>query len=248
MARLTREKNEEAESNGAPPSVPVMTGTHFHALDEKGRIIIPAKLRPALTDHFWMILNDKDNIDLYDYQTGLDILRHCERQMAEHPEDEDIAAAVERITGAAEEVTVESGWRVQVPDILRFYGALDKEVVTVGALNHATLWSREKWDEAQTRRLESAEVRRAQAGMLRAAASSIRKAQTTAEPVVEMPEVVEERVQVGEQADVAATGTTGIAAVGGPVGSREPDTRTAPASTGDGKRGNRILTLSQLGR
>ena len=139
MARLTRDKSEDAVASGPATAVPVMTGTHFHALDEKGRIIIPAKLRPALTQHFWMMLNARDNIDLYDYQTGLDILQHCERQMAEHPEDEDIAAAVERITEAAEDIEVDSNWRVMVPDILRFYAQLDKEVVTVGALNHATL-------------------------------------------------------------------------------------------------------------
>lgn len=253
MARLTREKSEAAMSSSPPASVPVMTGTHFHALDEKGRIIIPAKLRPALTEHFWMILNAKDNIDLYDYQTGLDILQHCERQMAEHPEDEDIAAAVERITEAAEDIIVDSNWRILVPDIIRFYAQLDKEVVTVGALNHATLWSRDKWDEAQARRLENVDVRKAQAGMLRAAASSVKKTQ----PAVSSPvEVVE--VEEMEQAHVAATGTggagTGGSSVGGSIGrvmgagNRDSDAATAPASTVDGKRSARLLTLSQLGR
>jgi MraZ protein len=146
-----------------------MTGTHFHALDEKGRVIIPAKLRPALTEQFWMMLDENDNIGIYNYKTGLDVLEHCERMIAEDPENEDIAYAVERITGAAELMTVENGWRVPVPEILRYYAELDKEVVTVGVLNHAVLWSRDKWEQAQTRRLQSVEVRRAQAGLLRAA-------------------------------------------------------------------------------
>jgi MraZ protein len=225
------------------PEVPVMTGTHFHALDEKGRVIIPAKLRPALTEQFWMMLDENDNIGIYNYQTGLDILEHCERTIAEHPEDEDIAAAVERITGAADLMTVEGGWRVSVPEILRFYAQLDKEVVTVGVLNHAVIWSREKWEEAQARRLQSQEVRRAQAGLLRAAASSIKKAvETPQESVSAEPEVA---VASGAANSGAAGGNVGIAT--GTSGVLATGDATA-ASAGDGKRGSRVLTLSRLGR
>jgi MraZ protein len=243
-------KGAEVE-NGAPfitPEVPVMTGTHFHALDEKGRVIIPAKLRPALTEQFWMMLDENDNIGIYNYRTGLDVLEHCERMIAEHPDDEDIASAVERITGAAELMTVENGWRVPVPEILRFYGQLDKEVVTVGVLNHAVLWSREKWEAAQTRRLQSVEVRRAQAGMLRAAASSLRKPANA-------PVEIEENVQTSEVA--AATGTEGPY-LGGPVGgvgnlgggsaAGSPAASATDAPASNGGRSTRVLTLSKLGR
>ena len=216
------------------PSVPVMTGTHFHALDEKGRVIIPAKLRPAFTEQFWMILDENDNIGLYNYQTGLDVLEHCEQMIANTPDDDDLAAAVERITGAAEQMTVEGGWRVPVPEILRFYAQLDKEVVTVGVLNHAVLWSREKWEAAQARRLQSTEVRRAQAGLMRAAASSIRKKQEAARGDVETQKTIEaDEAPAIELAE----------AVGG---SRAPRAAAAPA--GDGRRSSRVLTLSRLGR
>lgn len=214
-----------------------MTGTHFHALDEKGRVIIPAKLRPALTDQFWMMLDENDNIGIYNYRTGLDVLEHCERTIAEHPDDEDLAAAVERITGAAELMPVDNGWRVQVPEILRFYAQLDKEVVTVGVLNHAALWSRERWEAAQHRRLQSAEVRRAQAGLLRAASSSIKKANDKAAAVLPIVETSEQDVEI------VATGTRGSES--GRSGSRG-ETSSSPAR--DDKRNPRVLTLSRLGR
>ena len=236
MAKVAND--EQSVGSPAPmsriPNVPVMTGTHFHALDEKGRVIIPSKLRPALTEQFWMILDENDNIGLYNYSTGLEVLEYCERRIAENPDNEDVADAVERITGAAELMTVEGGWRVPIPEILRFHAELDKEVVTVGVLNHAVLWSRERWETAQTRRLQSVEVRRAQAGLLRAAASSIKKAAQTTVLTSEK----------AEQSDVAAatSGGNGAAIAGSGNGA------TAPASTGDGKRSSRVLTLSRLGR
>ena len=247
--------SEERSTPRASPVVPVMTGTHFHALDEKGRVIIPSKLRPALTEQFWLMLDESDNVAVYNYQTGLDVLAHCENMMADHPDNEDIASAVERITGAAEMVSVEGNWRVQVSELLRFHAQLDKEIVTVGVLNHAVMWSREKWEAAQVKRLQSTDVRRAQAGMLRAAASGIRKkaneqaAQIEAEFAVEEPFVPAARAQAGRAAGRnvgdgnAANDNARIADVdasGRPV-------KTAP-STGDGKRSPRVLTLSQLGR
>ena len=179
---LQTQKAASTKAQAAPgaktvalPTVPVMIGTHFHALDEKGRIIIPSKLRPALTEQFWMMRDENDNISIYNHQTGLDIFEHCERLMAEHPDDEEIAEAVIRTTSVADLVTVEtSTWRVPISEILRYHADLEKDVVTVGVLNHAVLWNRKRWEEAQERKPDETAVRKAQAALLRAAASGVR--------------------------------------------------------------------------
>ena len=236
MPRVAGVENESVASVSSS-GVPVMTGTHFHALDEKGRVIIPAKLRPALTDQFWLMLDENDNVGIYNHKIGLDVLRYCEQRIASDPENDHIAAAVERITGNAELMPVDGNWRVQVPETLRFFAGLNKEVVTVGLLNHAVLWARDKWENAQAIRLKSPEVRRAQAGMLRAAASSIRREAAEIENVP--PAVAEE-----------APPTTGIAALGrgnGTTGAASAAT-SANASAGNGARGSGVLTLSRLGR
>ncbi|RYX84552.1 hypothetical protein EON83_09380 [bacterium] len=226
VAALKGEDKTDVQSVIVP--VPVMTGTHFHGLDEKGRVIIPAKLRPGLTEQFWMMLDENDNVAMYNYKTGLDVLEYCERQMADNPSDEFIAAAVERITGAAEHVTVENdSWRVAVSDILRFYAKIEKDVVSIGVLNKVVMWSRERWELAQADR-ENPDVRKAQAGMLRAAASQIKKSEAQKAKEKEI-EVVEE---VAAKEAGNGTGTTGAAA----------------ASAGNGRRSAGVLTLSQLGR
>ena len=220
MPRVSAVRGEEKPE--APPEivVPVMTGTHFHALDDKGRVIIPAKLRPGLTERFWMMLDENDNVAMYNHSTGQDVLEYCERQMAQNPEDEFIAAAVARITGAAELVVVDGdAWRVPVSEILRFRARIEKEIVTVGVLNKAVMWSRELWEKAQAT-VESPEVRRAQAGMLRAAASGLKNTP---------------RPQEVEKVDEDAKRRSGTE-------------RATAASAGDDERNPRILTLSQLGR
>jgi len=231
MARISAPRGEERSVSPPEIVVPVMTGTHFHALDDKGRVIVPAKLRAGLTERFWMMLDENDNVAMYNQNTGRDVLEYCEQQMAQNPGDEFIAQAVERITGAAEFVVVDGdAWRVSVSEILRLRTQIDKEVVTVGVLNKAVMWSRERWILDQQKG-ESPEVRRAQAGMLRAAASQIRGKEA---PKIE-DKVVEEAVRE------AGNGTTGLAT--GTTGERAANT---PA--GDGRRSGRVLNLQNIGR
>lgn len=228
MARISAAREE-----GTPPEivVPVMTGTHFHALDDKGRIIVPAKLRAGLTERFWMMLDEDDNVAMYNHKTGHDVLEYCEQQMAESPDDEFIAHAVARITGSAEQVVVDGeAWRVSVSEILRLRTRIDKDVVTVGVLNKAVMWDRERWVASQEKG-DSLEVRRAQAGMLRAAASKIRKQ----EAAKAEEKVVEEAVRE------AGNGTTGLST--GTTGGRAAD-----SSASDGRRSGRVLNLQNIGR
>lgn len=240
------EIGEEAVPLGLPGAA-VMIGTHFHSLDEKGRVIIPAKMRAALTGQFWMMLDENDNIGLYPYATGEDILKHCERMMAEHPTDEDIAAAVLRITEAADLVTVESAFRVPVPDLLLYRGGLIKEVVTVGALNHAVLWGREKWEESEVSKPITIEVRKAQASLMRAAASGSRRSEQD-ESARQAEEASREQALERAHERGLERESERASAPGAGAGRAERSGGRKAASSGDGGRGFGVLKISDLGR
>ena len=221
------------------PVVPVMTGTHFHALDEKGRVIIPSKLRPALTGQFWLVLDDNDNIAIYNYRTGLDVFEYCEQMLAEYADDEDVADAVKRTMSTAELVTAEGNWRVQVPELLRIHAQLDKEIVTEGFINSAVIMDRDRWESEQERRLQNKRVRQVQGKILRAAASGAgRKAQSHEQEKAE-EEAHEARAASAETGSYETRGR-GVAA--GRIAFEKA------ASTGNGGRSSRILALQKLGR
>lgn len=149
-----------------------MSGTFPHSLDEKSRVTIPAKLRDALTEHFWMILDDNNNIALYSDAMWQKVLQHCQRVMAANENDETIAAAVERITSFCDEIIVENAnWRIPINEILRERAQLQKDVVTVGVIDHAVIWAKEKYDAQMAARLDHEEVRKKQAALLRAAST-----------------------------------------------------------------------------
>lgn len=247
----------EADAPSAPllaPTSPmravsVMTGTHFHALDEKGRVIIPAKLRPALTEQFWILLNGSDNIAFYNHSTWLDVMAYSESLTAQRPGDLVLADSVRRIAETAEKVVVEGNWRVQIPDYLRLRAQLDKEVVTVGVLNHAVLWDRQRWEQAQEFRPHSQEVRRTQDEILRAAASG-RILKSRASESDHPQRVLHGQEQYEEVEGAPSANFAADVEAGAGLGSSGARGRTvaAAASASDGKRSSRVLTLSQIGR
>lgn len=247
-ARIDREEAIAGEENApsspvtlapaAAPVVPVMTGTHFHALDEKGRVIIPSKLRPALTGQFWLVLDDSDNIAIYNYRTGLDVFEYCEQMLAEYADDEDVADAVKRTMSTAELVTAEGNWRVQIPELLRIHAQLDKEIVTEGFINSAVIMDRDRWEAEQERRLGNKRVRQMQAKILRAAASGAGKKAQSHEQ------------EKAEEETRASRATSGEAAGYGAGSNVAPGRRAfeKAASAGDGGRSSRLLALQRIGR
>jgi transcriptional regulator MraZ len=48
--------------------------------------------------------------------------------------------------GAASECALDPQGRLSLPPVLREHGALDKEILIIGACNRLEVWSRERWD------------------------------------------------------------------------------------------------------
>ncbi|MFD0867044.1 division/cell wall cluster transcriptional repressor MraZ [Tessaracoccus lubricantis] len=119
-------------------------GTYTPKLDEKGRLILPAKFREALED-------------------GLVVTRTQERALAVFPRptfEAKMAAAlaapstVKRVrdylrmmmAAASDEVPDRQG-RITIPPPLRQYANLDREVVVIGSGDHAEIWDVNAWNE-----------------------------------------------------------------------------------------------------
>ena len=121
----------------------VFLGTHTPKLDEKGRLILPAKFRDELAD-------------------GLVITRFQERCLAIWP----IATFVEGAqsvrgtsssqqvrdyqrmlaSGASDETPDKQG-RITIPPHLRAYASLEKDCVVVGAINRVEVWDATAWEQ-----------------------------------------------------------------------------------------------------
>ncbi|MBQ9973328.1 MAG: division/cell wall cluster transcriptional repressor MraZ [Oscillospiraceae bacterium] len=119
-----------------------MTGTFEHAIDGKGRLFIPSRLKEELGDSFHLSMGADQCLTIYPQQAW-DAL--CQRA-DELVEDEDIEA-MEVFFAQTYRCTVDSQNRIVIPPMLRDYAGLEKDVAIVGANKVARIYNAKRWEE-----------------------------------------------------------------------------------------------------
>jgi MraZ protein len=122
----------------------VFTGEYRHAVDEKGRLAVPARFRPQLAG-------------------GCVVARWLDTCLAIFPMAawEDLAAKVgslpmtdpnarllqRQLFAGAFETEIDRQGRVLVPQGLRAFAELDGEALVLGSRDHAEVWAPARWGE-----------------------------------------------------------------------------------------------------
>ncbi len=117
-------------------------GTHSPRLDEKGRIILPAKFREELSSGLVLTKGQENCIYVFSAREFEKVLA----QMQDAPLSNMAARDYIRIflSGASDEVPDKQG-RVTIPAALRAYAGLAKELVVIGAGSRAEIWDATSW-------------------------------------------------------------------------------------------------------
>ena len=117
-------------------------GEFEHALDDKGRLAIPAKFRPALADG--MVITR--GLDACLFVWPMEDWRVVAQKLAQLSLMHADARRLQRLlfAGATDTAPDRLG-RVLVPSFLRDYAELREAVVVVGLLNHLEIWGRANW-------------------------------------------------------------------------------------------------------
>ena len=118
-------------------------GEYTHAIDDKGRLTIPAKFREELSYGSVITRGYDRYLVLYTADAFKRITTRAESLSPTNPENR----ALLRLTfsGASEAVPDRQG-RIMVPPYLREYAALDAECVVVGVGHAIEVWSQAGWN------------------------------------------------------------------------------------------------------
>ena len=120
-------------------------GEYNHTVDEKGRLIIPSKFRDELGDSF-VVTKGLDGC-LFVY--GNEEWNRLSVKLQGLPFTNKSARAFSRyMLAGAVTVDVDKQGRILLPQVLRTFGELDKEVVLIGVGSRVEIWNRNKWNEA----------------------------------------------------------------------------------------------------
>ncbi|MFD2612799.1 division/cell wall cluster transcriptional repressor MraZ [Paenibacillus gansuensis] len=118
-------------------------GEYQHTIDDKGRMIIPAKFRDALGTNF-VVTRGLDNC-LFVYP--MEEWKVLETKLKALPLMKSDARAFTRFFfSGATECELDKQGRVNLPNTLREHGKLEKDCVVLGVSNRVEIWSKEVWE------------------------------------------------------------------------------------------------------
>jgi len=119
-------------------------GEYSHTVDNKGRLIFPAKFRDDLGEKF-IATKGLDNCLFVYTQEEWAILENKLKQLPlAKPE---ARAFVRFFFAGAAELEADKQGRVLLPNNLREYAKLDKDVIVIGVSSRIEIWSKEAWEE-----------------------------------------------------------------------------------------------------
>jgi MraZ protein len=123
--------------------LPRFTGSVEHALDEKGRLIVPARFRERLGAGFVITIAEPDPcLVLYPSVTWA---QFCQRLEEAPRKDERFRRFVRHLFAHTEEVACDAQGRLLIPGALRGFAAIDRDVISIGALTRVEIWAKERY-------------------------------------------------------------------------------------------------------
>lgn len=122
-------------------------GEYQHNIDEKGRVAVPKKFRPLLAQGMVVTRGLDDCLFLYTQEEWVVLAE----RLANLPFSQANTRAFARLMLAgAMELSLDKQGRVLLPEYLRQYAGLNKEITVAGLYNRLELWDKEKWQAYST--------------------------------------------------------------------------------------------------
>ena len=122
-------------------------GEYSHTIDTKGRLIVPSKFREQLGNEFVVTKGLDGCLFVYPNEEW----KNIEEKFRNIPLTTKDARKFSRFffAGAAS-CEVDKQGRILLPQVLREFAALEKDVVLVGVLSRIEIWSKDRWQETNS--------------------------------------------------------------------------------------------------
>lgn len=131
-----------------------MTGEYKHSMDSKGRVFIPAKLREELVEPFYITISDEKCLRVYGkndweaFAAKVRALPYLSRKM------------MRPFFYSASKCEPDTQGRVLIPQNLRDYACLSKNVSIIGCDDHAEIWDSDIWEPIHSDEIQSSKLLR----------------------------------------------------------------------------------------
>lgn len=117
-------------------------GEYHHSLDNKGRIIIPSKLREDLGNNFITTRGLEGCLYIYP-ETNWNLIINKYKEL---PDTKDKRYFMRIFLSGASASELDQQGRVNIPSPLIDYAKLEKDCLIIGVDDHLEIWSQTEWE------------------------------------------------------------------------------------------------------
>jgi MraZ protein len=125
------------------------TGTFQHTIDSKGRLIFPSRLREELEENKVMLMPSPD--PCINVWSGDEWRSYEAWLLGQSKKDESKRDVVREVFSNGHSDKVDSQGRITITPALREHAGIARDVVIVGAGDHAEIWTPERLVERQAK-------------------------------------------------------------------------------------------------
>jgi len=125
----------------------VFLGEYRHTLDDKGRITVPSRFRNVLRDGLVVTKGFENCLFVFtkkgwqEFASQIQKLRTLKK---------DARTLSRFIFGGASEDDIDKQGRVMIPNSLRSWAQIKKDVVIIGVSNRLEVWSEANWNKVES--------------------------------------------------------------------------------------------------
>ncbi|HOE68693.1 MAG TPA: division/cell wall cluster transcriptional repressor MraZ [Candidatus Omnitrophota bacterium] len=123
-------------------------GEHKHVIDNKGRVMIPARFREIFRERYVEKFFVTRGLDQCLFVFTEEQWKAEEKKFRDMPYTKTEARTFNRLLfSSACEVVCDKQGRILIPDYLKSYAVLQSETIIIGVSNRIEIWAKEKWTE-----------------------------------------------------------------------------------------------------
>ena len=121
-------------------------GTTYNSIDDKNRLIVPSRLRSELGNRCVMTKGLDTCLNIYTMSSWEKQMEKISRMPESDPK---VRAFIRHFCGNAVECELDKQGRIVIPQELKTYAEIDRDLVTMGAMSKIEVWSRPLWDSPE---------------------------------------------------------------------------------------------------
>ncbi len=133
-------------------------GTYYNSVDDKGRTVLPVRLRDQIRDQHETPLVLTLGLDKCLYLYPQDVWKKIEEKLSSLDSLSSEVRLLQRtLLRATDEIQIDTQGRIMISPVLRKEAGISKSVVIMGMLQHIEIWDKEQYENYHAQTSQSAQ-------------------------------------------------------------------------------------------